>query len=104
MEFVYLLSGVVFGSVIASFYFSWKFQKKLTGKQIEFEEKQGKKNMIVQIGPYPPPIGGVSMHIKRMKERLDSNRIQNEVWDISRVKKNISNIKNILATMKAPHN
>ena len=53
--------------------------------------------MIVQIGPYPPPIGGVSMHIKRMKERLDSNKIQNEVWDTSRVKKNIHNIKNIRA-------
>jgi hypothetical protein len=51
--------------------------------------------MIIQIGPYPPPIGGVSMHIKRMKERLDYYKIPNRVWDTSQEKKKLKEIKNI---------
>ena len=43
--------------------------------------------MIVQVGPYPEPIGGISIYIKRMKEHMDTLEIKNEVWDISGVKK-----------------
>lgn len=36
--------------------------------------------MIIQFGPYPPPYGGISTYIKRMKLYLDSKNIKNEVW------------------------
>lgn len=39
--------------------------------------------MIVQAGPYPEPFGGISVFVKRMKERLDDWGIANEVWDLS---------------------
>ncbi|WP_432407031.1 glycosyltransferase family 4 protein [Wukongibacter sp. M2B1] len=39
--------------------------------------------MIVQVGPYPPPHGGISVYIKRMKEYLDLMKIDNEVWNVS---------------------
>ena len=38
--------------------------------------------MIIQIGPYPPPYGGISMYIKRMKKIMDSLNIENEVWNM----------------------
>lgn len=37
--------------------------------------------MIVQVGSYPPPIGGISVYIQRMKDFLDSEGIKNQVWD-----------------------
>ena len=43
--------------------------------------------MILQVGPYPEPIGGISIYIKRMKELMDLSGIDNEVWDVSGVKK-----------------
>lgn len=43
--------------------------------------------MIIQVGHYPPPIGGISMYIKRMKDSLDAKGIKNQVWDISNIKK-----------------
>jgi len=43
--------------------------------------------MIIQVGHYPPPIGGISMYIKRMKDSLDAKGIKNQVWDISDIKK-----------------
>jgi len=43
--------------------------------------------MIIQVGPYPEPIGGVSVFIKRMKEHLDILGIKNEVWDLNRKEK-----------------
>ena len=51
--------------------------------------------MIVQVGPYPEPIGGVSIYIKRMKLYMDSLNIANEVWDLSNRNKNIKNVTNI---------
>lgn len=51
--------------------------------------------MIVQVGPYPAPIGGVSIYIKRMKQYLDTNGIPNEVWDLSNINKNIQGVTNI---------
>lgn len=49
--------------------------------------------MIVQVGHYPPPIGGVSIYIKRMKDNLDIRGWPNQVWDISRVPKKGQGIK-----------
>lgn len=37
---------------------------------------------ILQIGPYPPPVGGWSFHIKVFKKYLDSLNIPNDVLDI----------------------
>ena len=51
--------------------------------------------MIVQVGGYPEPIGGVSIYIKRMKEYVDSKGIDNEVWDLSKVYKNKIGVKNV---------
>jgi glycosyltransferase involved in cell wall biosynthesis len=39
--------------------------------------------VIVQVGPYPPPLGGVSTYIRRLKHRLDGLGLPNEVWDTS---------------------
>lgn len=53
--------------------------------------------MIIQVGLYPPPIGGVSVYNKRFKEFLDKEKIENELWDYSSIKKNYkdSSIKQI---------
>jgi len=50
--------------------------------------------MIIQVGIYPPPIGGVSIYSKRFKEFMDEKRISNELWDTSTIKKNVNNVKN----------
>lgn len=36
--------------------------------------------MIIQIGPYPPRVGGISVYIKRLKHILDKYKYENEVW------------------------
>lgn len=41
--------------------------------------------MIVLVGGYPPPYGGISIFIKRMKLYLDSLNIENRVWSLSEV-------------------
>lgn len=51
--------------------------------------------MIVQVGPYPEPMGGISIYIKRMKQYLDVKEIPNEVWDLSNINKNIQDVINI---------
>jgi glycosyltransferase involved in cell wall biosynthesis len=51
-----------------------------------------KSKMIVQVGPYPKPIGGVSIYIKRMKEHMDLLEIKNEVWDLNKVKKDLEGV------------
>ncbi len=51
--------------------------------------------MIVQVGPYPEPIGGVSVYIKRMKQYMDTLNVSNEVWDISGIKKKAAGVVNI---------
>jgi glycosyltransferase involved in cell wall biosynthesis len=38
--------------------------------------------MIVQVGPFPGPLGGVSVYVKRMKDYLDRAGVANQVWDI----------------------
>ncbi|MBU3142592.1 glycosyltransferase [Clostridium sp. CF012] len=43
--------------------------------------------MIVQVGPYPEPIGGISIYIKRMKQYMDLLGMKNEVWDLNRIEK-----------------
>ena len=50
--------------------------------------------MIVQVGAVPPPFGGVSIYVKRMRDFLDSRRIDNQVWDISNIKKTENNTIN----------
>ncbi|MBK5240619.1 glycosyltransferase [Clostridium sp.] len=51
--------------------------------------------MIVQVGPYPEPMGGISIYIKRMKKYLDLLGIPNEVWDLSNINKDIKSVTNI---------
>lgn len=51
--------------------------------------------MIVQVGPYPEPIGGVSIYIKRMKLYMDSLDHANEVWDLSKIRKDIKGVTNV---------
>jgi len=41
---------------------------------------------IVNIGVYPPPIGGISIHLKRLKECLDKEGMDNVIIDISQYK------------------
>lgn len=38
---------------------------------------------IINIGVYPPPYGGVSIYLKRLREYLQKNRINNELIDLS---------------------
>lgn len=35
---------------------------------------------IAQVGPYPPPYGGVSVHIKRLHQRLKQDKINSQVY------------------------
>ena len=52
-----------------------------------------KKKKLLIAGPYPPPYGGVSMHIKRLEEQV-SGAYDIDVIDESRVvKENIFNIR-----------
>lgn len=50
------------------------------------------------IGPFPKPYGGVSVHIQRLKARLNENNISAQVYDTSGTKKNeteVFEIKNM---------
>jgi glycosyltransferase involved in cell wall biosynthesis len=38
---------------------------------------------VINIGIYPPPFGGVSIHIKRLAEYLSANKVDNMIVDIS---------------------
>jgi len=40
---------------------------------------------IINIGPFPPPYGGVSIHLMRLKHFLDENHCDNIVIDVSSV-------------------
>jgi glycosyltransferase involved in cell wall biosynthesis len=46
-----------------------------------------KKLRISLIGPYPPPYGGVSIHIQRLKQHLEKHEIEYCVYDYSGVPK-----------------
>ena len=48
--------------------------------------------MIIQIGPYPPPYGGISVYIRRIKDFLDFKGIENYVWTNSNTKKIENNV------------
>jgi glycosyltransferase involved in cell wall biosynthesis len=45
-----------------------------------------KRKQVLIIGPYPPPYGGVSIHIKRLKELLAEN-LEIDIIDESKTKK-----------------
>ena len=47
---------------------------------------------ILIIGPYPPPYGGVSVHIQRLKDWLESCRVECVVYDSSRTPKDELNV------------
>jgi glycosyltransferase involved in cell wall biosynthesis len=57
-----------------------------------------KKNKLLLIGPYPPPLGGVSVHLKRLKELLEKNNYKTDVFYTSR--KNPSKIINSINLLK----
>ena len=60
-------------------------------------ENKNKKVKIAIIGPYPPPYGGISIHIKRMKSYLEKNYIECTVYNESRIVgyENIINVQPI---------
>jgi glycosyltransferase involved in cell wall biosynthesis len=41
---------------------------------------------IVLLGPYPPPYGGISVHVQRLKERLEERGIPCVVYDYSSIR------------------
>ncbi len=49
-------------------------------------------NGVLHIGPYPPPYGGVSIHIKRLKERLEKEWLECSIYDNSGVPKKELNV------------
>ncbi len=49
---------------------------------------------VIIIGPYPPPYGGISVHVKRMKQYLESKNINIVLYNESKEFKDIS--KNII--------
>ena len=54
--------------------------------------KANKKPRISLIGPYPPPYGGISVHIQRMAANLKTKGIEYVIYDISRTAKNEKNV------------
>lgn len=61
--------------------------------------KTEKKPTIAQIGIYPPPYGGVSVHIQRLNEQLKKNGFECIIYDFGKEKelrpKNVKPIKDI---------
>ena len=45
--------------------------------------KKTYNNQVILLGSYPPPYGGVSIHIQRLKEKLDETNIKSIVYDFS---------------------
>ena len=41
-------------------------------------------NRILIVGPYPPPLGGISVFIYRLKKNLENNKLHIDVFDTSR--------------------
>ena len=58
-------------------------------------KNRNKKAKIAIIGPYPPPYGGISIHIKRMKNYLEKNSIECVVYNESKIKGNVGGINPI---------
>ena len=61
--------------------------------------KTEKKPKIAQIGIYPPPYGGVSVHIQRLNEQLEKNGFECIIYDLGKEKelrpKNVKATKDI---------
>ena len=53
------------------------------------------KLQIVLIGPYPPPYGGVSIHIQRLQGLLLTSGIQCVIYDVSPYPKNTKGVMNL---------
>jgi hypothetical protein len=52
--------------------------------------KANKKPRIALIGPYPPPYGGISVHIQRMAAHLEAEDIEYVIYDDSGIEKDES--------------
>jgi len=48
--------------------------------------------MIIQYGPYPPPYGGISIYIKRFKNKLDEKNYKNRLLTTNKIAKKNENI------------
>lgn len=59
---------------------------------------RNKKTKIALIGPYPPPYGGISIHIQRLKERLEEKKYECLVYNLGGQKK--SQKKNVIRVKK----
>ncbi len=51
--------------------------------------------MLLNIGPYPPPLGGISVHLQRLKEQLDARKIPNRLWSLSRSQDRAAGIRQV---------
>jgi len=45
---------------------------------------------VIIIGPYPPPYGGISVHVKRMKHYLEKRKTDVSIYNESKVYKNVA--------------
>jgi glycosyltransferase involved in cell wall biosynthesis len=54
--------------------------------------KRNRKPKIALIGPYPPPYGGISVHIQRMAAHLEAEDIEYVIHDDSGTEKNEKNV------------
>ena len=57
--------------------------------------KKVRKFKIALIGSYPPPYGGVSVHIQRLHSNLLKNNIQSHVYNISSSVNGAENVLNM---------
>lgn len=57
--------------------------------------KKNDKLKVALIGAYPPPYGGVSIHIQRLQGLLLDNGIQSVVYDVSPYLKNTKGVMNL---------
>lgn len=60
-------------------------------------DEKGDRPKVALIGPYPPPYGGVSIHIQRLQALLSNNGIQSTVYDAS---PHLRNTKGIMSLRK----
>ena len=52
------------------------------------------KRSVCIIGPYPPPYGGISVHIKRLIHKLKERSIDYVIFDTTKIKKNLERLVN----------
>ncbi len=54
---------------------------------------------IALIGPYPPPYGGIAIHIQRLKEQLEKNGYECVIYELGRegesLERNVIRLKNV---------